>query len=73
MTYQMRQRDAELIGEQRGILIGEKRGEMRGKLLGKQERDRQIVSNMLAAGMNIDAIIDITGLTASEIDLLKKQ
>ncbi len=34
MTWQIRQREAELLGEKRGIAIGEKRGEERGEKRG---------------------------------------
>ena len=36
MTWQIRQREAELLGEKRGIAIGEKRGEKRGIAIGKE-------------------------------------
>ena len=34
MTWQIRQREAELLGEKRGIAIGEERGEERGEKRG---------------------------------------
>ena len=36
MTWQIRQREAELLGEKRGIAIGEERGEKRGIAIGKE-------------------------------------
>ena len=36
MTWQIRQREAELLGEKRGIAIGEKRGEERGIAIGEE-------------------------------------
>lgn len=71
MTHQIRQRDAELVGEQRGIAIGKQHGILIGEQRGKRERDKQIVQNMLAAGMSIDMIVSVTGLTPSEIKALE--
>ena len=36
MTWQIRQREAELLGEKRGIAIGEERGEKRSIAIGKE-------------------------------------
>ena len=36
MTWQIRQREAELLGEKRGIAIGEERGEKRGIAIGEE-------------------------------------
>ena len=36
MTWQIRQREAGLLGEKRGIAIGEERGEKRGIAIGKE-------------------------------------
>ena len=36
MTWQIRQREAELLGEKRGIAIGEERGEKRGIAIGEK-------------------------------------
>ena len=47
MTWQIRQREAELLGEKRGIAIGEKRGiaigEERGEKRGKLETARAML------------------------------
>ena len=36
MTWQIRRREAELLGEKRGIAIGEERGEKRGIAIGEK-------------------------------------
>ena len=36
MTWQIRQREAELLGQKRGIAIGEERGEKRGIAIGEE-------------------------------------
>ncbi len=66
MTYQIHQRDAELrgiaIGEQRGIAIGEQRGERRGIL--------ETSKKMLQAGMAVQDVARITGLSLEEVKSL---
>ena len=57
----------ELIGEKRGIQLGEKRGEKRGVKLGKQETQREMTERMLLKGMEIFLIEDLTGLPTKEI------
>lgn len=66
MTYQIHQRDAELrgiaIGKQQGIAIGEKRGERRGIL--------ETSKKMLQAGMTVQDVARITGLSLEEVKSL---
>ena len=62
MTYQIHQRDAELRGEQRGIAIGEQRGERRGIL--------ETSKKMLQAGMTVQDVARITGLSLEEVKSL---
>ena len=41
MTWQIRQREAELLGEKRGIAIGEERGEKRGIAIGEKRGEER--------------------------------
>ena len=41
MTWQIRQREAELLGEKRGIAIGEERGEKRGIAIGEERGEKR--------------------------------
>ena len=41
MTWQIRQREAELLGEKRGIAIGEERGEKRGIAIGEKRGEKR--------------------------------
>ena len=83
MTWQIRQREAELLGEKRGIAIGEKRGEERGEKRGiaigeergeKRGKQKEKINNakgMLHEGLSADLISRVTGLPISEINKLK--
>lgn len=74
MTFQMKQRDAELrgikIGQQRGIEIGRQSGIEIGRQSGKLELSMQIARNMAAAGMTIDTISELMGLSVAEVKSL---
>ena len=70
MTYQIHQRDAELrgiaIGEKRGIAIGEKQGIAIGEKRGILETSKK----MLQAGMTVQDVARITGLSLEEVKSL---
>ena len=63
-TLEKRYRDGIEEGRVEGEKIGEERGLKEGKI--------EIASRMLKKGLDIDDIIDITGLTKAEIENLKK-
>ena len=65
MTWQIRQREAELLGEKRGITIGEKRGEERGEKRGKLETARAMLKEL-----PIDQVARFTGLSREELQSL---
>ena len=81
MTWQIRQREAELlgekrgiaigeergiaIGEERGIAIGEKRGEERGEKRGKLETARAMLKEL-----PLDQVARFTGLSREELQSL---
>lgn len=65
MTYQIKQRDAELRGEQRGIVIGEKQG--------AQKKLEEITRQMLAQNLPVEVIAGVTGLTVTQINEFQLQ
>ena len=76
MTWQIRQREAELlgekrgiaIGEERGIAIGEKRGEERGEKRGKLETARAMLKEL-----PVDQVARFTGLSREELQSLANE
>ena len=50
MTWQIRQREAELLGEKRGIAIGEERGEKRGIAIGEKRGEERGEKRGIAIG-----------------------
>ena len=50
MTWQIRQREAELLGEKRGIAIGEERGEKRGIAIGEERGEKRGEKRGIAIG-----------------------
>jgi predicted transposase/invertase (TIGR01784 family) len=62
------------IGKEEGIKIGEERGEKRGIKIGKEEGERQkaieIAKNLLSLNLEIERIMQATGLTREEIERL---
>ncbi|MGL9757513.1 MAG: Rpn family recombination-promoting nuclease/putative transposase, partial [Wolbachia sp.] len=57
--------DATQKGRQEGIQIGREKGKIEGKI--------EIAKNSLKAGVSIDVIAQITGLSHSEISQLKEK
>jgi predicted transposase/invertase (TIGR01784 family) len=58
-------------GEARGIEIGREEGRVEGRSEGEKAKAFEIARKMLKKGLDIDDIIDITGLTRDEINALK--
>ncbi|MBR5810661.1 MAG: hypothetical protein IKY36_04705 [Bacteroidales bacterium] len=58
---------AEKVGEARGIAIGEERGIE----IGTAKRSTEIAAAMLAKGLPIELICELTGLTPEEVNALK--
>jgi predicted transposase/invertase (TIGR01784 family) len=62
------------LGEERGIKLGEKRGiklgEKRGVNKGVKEGKREDARRMKARGYPVQDIVDITGLSAEEVEKL---
>ncbi len=60
------------IGEQRGIHIGEQRGEQRGIQIGEQRAIREMVLNMLDAGIKKENVATIIKININQLeDLLQ--
>ena len=57
MTWQIRQREAELLGEKRGIAIGEERGEKRGIAIGEKRGEERGEKRGIAIGEERDIAI----------------
>ena len=77
MIYHLKQREAELRGEQ----VGEARGEARGRAEGEQigeargraEERKENVQNLLRAGVTEDLIAKAFNLPISEVNAIKTQ
>ena len=73
MTWQIRQREAELLGEKRGIAIGEKRGiaigEERGIAIGEKRGKLETARAMLRE-LPMDQVARFTGLSREELQSL---
>ena len=69
MTWQIRQREAELLGEKRGIAIGEERGEKRGITIGEKRGKLETARAMLRE-LPMDQVARFTGLSREELQSL---
>ena len=69
MTWQIRQREAELLGEKRGIAIGEERGEKRGITIG-EKRGKMETARAMLKELPIDQVARFTGLSREELQSL---
>ena len=81
MTWQIRQREAELLGEKRGIAIGEKRGiaigEKRGIAIGEErgiaigeKRGKLETARAMLRELPMDQVARFTGLSREELQSL---
>ena len=81
MTWQIRQREAELLGEKRGIAIGEERGIAIGKELGEkrgiaigeergEKRGKLETARAMLKELPIDQVARFTGLSREELQSL---
>ena len=88
MTWQIRQREAELLGEKRGIAIGEERGiaigekrgeergEKRGIAIGKElgeKRGKLETARAMLKELSIDQVARFTGLSREELQSLANE
>ena len=72
MTWQIRQREAELLGEKRGIAIGEERGEKRGITIGEKRGKLETARAMLKE-LPVDQVARFTGLSREELQSLANE
>ena len=81
MTWQIRQREAELLGEKRGIAIGEERGiaigEERGIAIGEErgitigeKRGKLETARAMLRELPMDQVARFTGLSREELQSL---
>ena len=81
MTWQIRQREAELLGEKRGIAIGEERGEKRGIAIGEkrgiaigkelgEKRGKLETARAMLKELPVDQVARFTGLSREELQSL---
>ena len=77
MTWQIRQREAELLGEKRGIAIGEERGEKRGIAIGEErgitigeKRGKLETARAMLRELPMDQVARFTGLSREELQSL---
>ena len=80
MTWQIRQREAELLGEKRGIAIGEERGEKRGIAIGEkrgitigEKRGKMETARAMLKELPIDQVARFTGLSREELQSLASE
>ena len=80
MTWQIRQREAELLGEKRGIAIGEERGEKRGITIGEkrgitigEKRGKLETARAMLKELPIDQVARFTGLSREELQSLASE
>ena len=88
MTWQIRQREAELLGEKRGIAIGEERGEKRGIAIGEElgekrgiaigkelgeKRGKLETARAMLKELPIDQVARFTGLSREELQSLANE
>ncbi|UPA54736.1 Rpn family recombination-promoting nuclease/putative transposase [Wolbachia pipientis] len=73
--WEQRLDDASAKGRLEGILIGHEKGRAEGKQEGREEGEKQakiaVAKNSLKAGVSIDVIAQITGLSLDEIKKLR--
>ena len=58
--------------KEEGIKEGKKEGLKEGLLKGKKEANMETARKLLKKGMGIKDIIDITGITEKQIEILRK-
>ena len=84
MTWQIRQREAELLGEKRGIAIGKELGEKRGIAIGKElgekrgitigeKRGKLETARAMLKELPVDQVARFTGLSREELQLLASE
>lgn len=63
--------NGEFRGMEKGLEKGRAEGRAEGRVEGEKTKQIEIASNMLKAGMDVDTVADITGLTRSEVTSLQ--
>ena len=88
MTWQIRQREAELLGEKRGIAIGKELGEKRGIAIGEElgekrgiaigkelgeKRGKLETARAMLKELPVDQVERFTGLSREELQSLASE
>lgn len=71
--YNQSMREAAERGFEQGVEVGEQHGEQRGIQIGIEQERYGIAKNMFKAGIDIDTISNVTGLSKETIYNLKKE
>ena len=58
-------------GMQKGMQQGRQEGRVEGLVEGRQEAQREMARNMLAIGIDNATIMQVTGLTAAELEQVR--
>ncbi len=64
-------REKAIRDEVAGLISAERKGMRKGMEKGMQQEKKQTAKKMLAKGLDIETIIEITGLTKEEIEKIK--
>lgn len=70
LCHELTREECEAIRENDGYLRGLEEGEVKGEARGEEKEKRNIARNMLAKGLNLKLISEVTGLTETEISEL---
>ncbi len=61
------------IGKEEGIEIGKEKGKEEGRVEGEKKNQRKIVQRMDEKGYSDEMILDVTGITADELERIRKE
>ena len=70
--YQKGKEEGRAEGKEEGRAEGKEEGRAEGRAEGMSQRSLEIARNLLSLGLPVDQIIQATGLTEEEIELLKE-
>ena len=56
-----------------GMKNSEKKGEKKGKKIGEKKAREKIAKNLLNIGLDIEKIVEVTGLTKEELNKIQKE
>jgi len=71
LDYNQLMRESNERGRKEGRAEGRREGRAEGLAEGRKERNKEIVLNLFARGFDTDFIVQITGLTAEEVEKMR--